>query len=307
MPTIEDKRRAPLRTRLRRAVVARLILAVAWVLGVLPFGVARWLGRMGASLAFRFSEHDAALDHLHRAFPDLDDPARKRILRDSYRHLGLTAVEAFQFRRLDPRITTFVTFTPRALEAMDRANAAGKGVVVFSGHIGSWEQLTRAYGLRYPGRGRAVAAAMLYPALGSWASRYRGAATVTTLWRGRPGARDEMMACLKEGGSLGLLVDQDIASKHVFVPFFGAPAATPRGGAEFVLDLGATPIVLWDRRRPDGTHEADGFLLEFQRTGDREADVVAIMATVTRALEDAIRAAPEQWVWMHRRWRTRPA
>lgn len=308
MPSIEEKRRAPLRRRLRRVVVARVILGVAWVLGVLPFALAKRLGRVGADLAFRFGKSDVAraLEHLALAFPELDVAARTQLLRESYRHLGLTAIEAFQFRRLDRRLEEFVRFTPRALETISKVNSGKNGVVAFTGHLGSWEQLARRYGRHLPGRASAVAAEMLYPALGRWAESYRAAGDVKTFWRGRPGVREEMTAWLRAGGTLGLLVDQDTASRHVFVPFFGKLAATPRGGAEFVLDTGAAPIVIWDRRLPDGTHELDAFPLEFSPTGEREADVAALMAAATKALEDAIRKAPEQWVWAHRRWKTRP-
>jgi len=292
----------------RRALIARVILVLAWLLGVLPFGVAAWLGRIGASLAFRFGGSDVArgLEHLAIAFPQTTEVERVRILRDSFMHLGLTAVEAFQYRRLDPRRGTYIRFTDRARQAIETAHASGTGIVGFTGHIGSWEQFARGFGFRWPFKAAAVAAEMLYPELGRWAERYRTAGGLVNFWRGRPGARDAMRDFLKDGGALGLLIDQDTRVKHVFVPFFGRLAATPRGGADFVVDTGALPLAIWDRREADGTHVVDAVVLDVPRTGDREADVLAITAAATKALEDAIRAAPEQWVWAHRRWKTRP-
>ena len=123
-----------------------------------------------------------------------------------------------------------------------------------------------------------------------------------TLERGAPGAARRLLRVLRAGGSLGMLIDQDTRVEGVWVPFFGRPAFTPVGAAKIALRQGAAVVPAFIERLADGTH-----LARFHPPLDLPADEVEATALMTRAIEEQIRRVPEQWVWMHRRWRRQPA
>jgi KDO2-lipid IV(A) lauroyltransferase len=120
-----------------------------------------------------------------------------------------------------------------------------------------------------------------------------------------------MLKLFRQGGALGILIDQDIADvQSVFVPFFGRLAATPRAAADLALRFGAAVLVVTCHRR--GPRPGDGHCLEVEEVPvraeavDREAEVVRLTAACAAVQERAIRLHPEEWVWMHQRWKTRP-
>ena len=119
-----------------------------------------------------------------------------------------------------------------------------------------------------------------------------------------------MLRLLRQGGTLGILTDQDTNVQSVFVPFFGRLAATPRAAADLALRFGASVLVLTCHRR--GPRPGDGHRLEVTEVDydaeaqDREAEVIRLTAACTAVQEAAIRRHPAEWVWMHARWKTRP-
>ena len=126
----------------------------------------------------------------------------------------------------------------------------------------------------------------------------------------REAARD-ILRTLRAGGTVAILVDQNVAREEaVFVPFFGRLAATPRAAADLALRFGAAVIVVTCHRR--GPRARDGHRLEVEEVPvhadaeDREAEVVRLTAACTAVQERAIRRHPDEWVWMHQRWKTRP-
>jgi KDO2-lipid IV(A) lauroyltransferase len=115
---------------------------------------------------------------------------------------------------------------------------------------------------------------------------------------------------MRAGKALGILIDQDTHVQSVFVPFFGHLASTPRAAADLALRFGCPVVVGWSRRR--GPKAGDGYDLEVEEVAfdpspvDAEAEAVRVTAACTASIERAIRQAPAEWVWMHRRWRTNP-
>ncbi len=188
---------------------------------------------------------------------------------------------------------------------LDRALAKGRGVVFVSGHVGNWELLARRVAMAgYPSQ--SIAKETSDPRLTALVERFRAEGQVRSIWRGQDGAVRQMLRALKAGEILGLLIDQDTKVQSLFVPFFGALAATPRAAADLVLRTGAAAVVGFCQREADGRYRLHFKELEVQATGDKEADATALTAQLTAEIEAAIRRAPEQWVWMHRRWKTRP-
>ncbi|HSM12604.1 MAG TPA: lysophospholipid acyltransferase family protein, partial [Thermoanaerobaculia bacterium] len=129
----------------------------------------------------------------------------------------------------------------------------------------------------------------------------RGRFGTRTIVRGRPGAARDLLRTLRSGGALGMLIDQDTRVEGVFVEFFGRPAWTPVGAAEIAQKLGAAVHPTFIERCPDGRHRA-----RIEPALGLPADPVAATQAMTDRIEQQIRRVPEQWVWMHRRWRRRP-
>jgi KDO2-lipid IV(A) lauroyltransferase len=187
---------------------------------------------------------------------------------------------------------------------LEAALARGKGVVFISGHVGNWELLARRVA-RAGFPSQSIAKETTDPRLTALVERFRAQGGVRSIWRGQEGAARAMLRALKAGEILGLLIDQDTRVQSLFVPFFGELAATPRAAADLALRTGAAVVVGFCQR------EGEGYRLWMEEVpytagDDREADALALTTALSQRIEAAIRRAPEQWVWMHQRWKTRP-
>jgi KDO2-lipid IV(A) lauroyltransferase len=281
--------------RLVTALVSALPERAALGLGALV----GWLG--GSVLRLRRADVDR---HLAQAFPERDRAWRRRVARASYAHLGREAVSTLRVTSKGPQEvvarTTIVGF-----EAFRAAVEQGRGVILVTGHIGNWE----LGGAAFSARGLAVdavAKGMANPLFGAdlESSRRRVGVGLVDL----TGAPREALRSLRRGHVLGLIADQNAREQGIFVPFLGRAASTFRGPALFALRTGA-PIFLGVSLREPGVPARYRVTVEriaAARTGDLEEDVRVLTAAHTAALERAVRAAPEQYFWQHRRWKTRP-
>lgn len=297
----------PLSKRLKRTLRYGLLRAALAIVGRLPLAWAQALGRALGTAAFHLApgERRKALASLSIAFPELSDAARLDLARRCFRHLGTAALEMAVAPRLDAaEFDRLVDCSGDALAAMDRAAASGKGGVVVGAHLGNWE--LQAWGVARHGLPlHAVGKENVDPRLTRLIDRFRALGGVRNIWRGQPGAAVALLRALRKGELLAMLIDQDTSVQNVFVPFFGRPAATPRAAADLVLRTGAAAVVCLIHKREDGTYRASSEEVEVPRTGDAERDAVELTARFTGRIEAAIRAHPEQWVWMHQRWKTK--
>jgi KDO2-lipid IV(A) lauroyltransferase len=184
-------------------------------------------------------------------------------------------------------------------ERVEALRAAGRGVLIVTGHCGNWELLAAVINCRGLGM-RVVARALDEPELQQLLAGLRRRFGSETIERGRPGAARELLRGLREG-ALGMLIDQDTRVEGVWVPFFGRPAYTPVGAAKVALRPEVAAVPAFIERREDGSHRAR-FLEPLELT----QDVTEATAAMTRVIEEQVRRRPEQWVWMHRRWRRQP-
>lgn len=283
-----------------------VVRAVVALLGLLPIEVASALGAVVGRLAAVLArgERRKALASLARAFPEKSQAERDALMRACFRHLGRMALELVCVKQLDADVDAWVDWTQESRAAFDAALARRKGVVFVTGHVGNWELLARRAGLAgYPVF--TIAREASDPRTTALIERFRASGGVKPIWRGRPSAAKEMLRTLKAGHFLGLLIDQDTKVQSVWVPFFGHPAKTPRAAADLALRTGAAVLTGFCHRV--GPHR---YRIEMREVpvppGDDDAAVTALTATLTRAIEDAIRAHPEQWVWMHERWKSTP-
>jgi KDO2-lipid IV(A) lauroyltransferase len=296
--------------RIRRGARAAVIRAVIRLAMLLPLRVASDLGAAIARLGWlspRLRREMRA--SLSVAFPAMSPAERDAIARASLVHLGRVGGEIVTMRRWTPRLDEFVEASPEAVALVERARARGKGIILVIGHIGNWELTNRLAPHAQPSA--AIGKRSWHRSLDELTERFRAENGVQTLWREDPSTSRGMLRVLREGGMLGILIDQDIADvQSVFVPFFGRLAATPRSAADLALRFDATLLVICSHRR--GPRAWDGHRIELEEVPlrpdapDREAEVVRVTAACAAIQERAIRRHPAEWVWMHQRWKTRP-
>jgi Kdo2-lipid IVA lauroyltransferase/acyltransferase len=296
----------PLSKRLKRSMRYGLLRAVLALVQWLPLRWAQQLGRALGTAAFHLAggERRKALASLQLAYPEMEPAQRLDLARRTFQHLGTVALEVAVAPRLGDRFAALVDCSGDALAAFRRGLERGRGVVVVGAHLGNWE--LQAWAVARAGIPlQAVGKENVDPRLTRLMDRFRARGGVRNIWRGQPGAAVALLKALRRGEALAMLIDQDTNVQNVFVPFFGHPAATPRAAADLVLRTGAAACVCLVHKRPDGTYRATSEDVPVASTGDPERDAVELTARFTARIEAAIRAHPEQWVWMHQRWKTK--
>ncbi|QDE88383.1 lipid A biosynthesis acyltransferase [Myxococcus xanthus] len=298
--------RPPLAKRLKRFLRYVLIRGVLLLLQPLPLGVARSLGARLGALAYTLAggERRKALKSLSVAFPEKSDADRQALARDAFRHLAAAALEVACTGALDEALERLVAWPDADRQVLEAALARGRGVVFVSGHVGNWELLARRVARAgYPSQ--SIAKETTDPRLTELVGQFRARGGVRSIWRGQEGAARAMLRALRNGEILGILIDQDTKVQSLFVPFFGQLAATPRAAADLAIRTGAAVVTGFCHR------EGPGYRLSMEEVPvpqdtDREAAALALTAALSSRIEAAIRRTPEQWVWMHQRWKTRP-
>ena len=291
--------------RVARYPAVRFAMTLA---GCLPLGLARRIGRDMGSLAWWVSakERRRALAHLGMALPGLGERQRRRIGRESFANLGKCLGEIAQSRHLDACLDSFFELDAAAFNLIRDAHAEGRGVILISAHLGNFELLARRVAsagvtqlwvvAKAPGCGRTT----------GMIADMRRAGGVHTIWRGSPSAGRDLLRVVRRGEILGLVIDQDTDVQGVFVDFMGHPAHTPRAAADLALRTGAVVITGFAMPRAGGGYRAAMERIEPPAGLSGEAAVVPFVQAMSDAIERAVRAAPEHWVWMHRRWRKTP-
>src|SRR5271170_5806681 len=285
--------------------------AAAWagikLLGLLPRPVARLIGASFASAAFtiRAPLRRAALFNLQLAFPDWTDAQRKRVIHGMVRQVGWMAGEFSQFPKYTrERIERIVVVD--GFENFDAARRRGKGVLFLTGHMSAWElapfaQALYGYPLHF------LVRPVANPRVDALINAYRCRSGNQPIEKNR--SARSILKVLGAGGTVGTLSDHNTALEEgVFVDFFGVPASTTSGLARIALRTDAAVVpgfLFWDESLGKYRLRFEP-PVELARTGDEEADVRENTRRFTRALEQYVRAHPEQWLWVHKRRKTRP-
>lgn len=289
--------------RFRRELRVRALLLGLPLLRALPLQAGAALGWLAWYLVPR--QRRLAREHLMMAFPEKTARERARIGRSSFASLGRAALETARADRLD--ILRTVQLGEREEALLRAAHAEGKGVIVATGHIGAWELFARRVAALGIPCGT-VAKEAHDPRITALLEHAREAGGLRVFWRGAPMSAREILRFLKsEGGIFGVLIDQDTRVAGHFVPFFGRPAFTPRAAGDLAVHLGAPMLFACAHRVARGVHRLVVRRIDVPRTGDRDRDSLALTAAATLAIEEEIRKRPEEWVWMHPRWRTQPS
>ena len=276
--------------------------------GLLPRRAARAYGAGVAILFFGLVPRlrRIALFNLKLAFPEWSDEKRRTVVRGMIRQLGWMGGEFSQLPSYTAeRIKEIVALD--GLENFLAAERRGKGVLVLTGHFSAWElapfaQARLGHPLSF------LAREIENTRVDALVNSYR------TLSGNKPIEKNQsaraVLRVLSEGGTVGILADQNtILEEGVFVEFFGIPACTTTGIARMALHTGASVVpgyLLWDAAINKYRLRFDA-ALELSRTGNAEVDVIENTARFTKVIEGIVRKNPEQWVWVHKRWKTRPA
>jgi KDO2-lipid IV(A) lauroyltransferase len=244
-------------------------------------------------------------EHLKIAFPTMGLESRHKLRRQAETHLGNLLGETAWLMYADSRkVETLCKLTGE--EHLRKALEAGKGAVLITAHAGNWEILNARLGIA--GIPMSIAVRNVYdPRIDTIATDLRSRFDTEVVHRGSNAGR-KLFSALKINRVVGLLIDQDIRDlPGVFVPFFGRQAYTPLGAASLALKADCPVIPAFGWRRPDGTHVAEIHPPLPRPQGDSlDQQVYNLTASATAVIESHIRAHPDQWVWMHRRWKTRP-
>jgi KDO2-lipid IV(A) lauroyltransferase len=243
--------------------------------------------------------------NLELAFPDLDENERAHLLRGCFESLGRLLGVFSHFREASSeRLKEIIQC--EGMENIFSAVAEGRGVIAFTGHVGAWE--LSSYGLSlYDYPFGFLVRRIDNPKIEALVDRFRAARGNWTIDK-RQAAR-EMFRMLKKGEMLGILVDLNALDREaMFVEFFGVKAATTFVVAKLALRTGAPVVPVfspWDERLQKFMVTI-GEPLKFALTGDEEQDTLHVTQMLTKTVEDWIRRYPDQWLWVHRRWKTRP-
>lgn len=268
-----------------------------------PYHLGVWTGGLLGFLAYYLAtrERKRAIEHLTIAFSEKGDAWIRRTARSSFVHLGKAV---FEFALITPnRLAKIIEV--RGAESVRTALEQGKGAVCVTGHIGNWELMADA-GVAY-GFPLSVIAAPIQPKqVNDMIADFRARMGVKTIMRGEPASARELIRVFKENRVLAILIDQDTDVEGAFVDFMGRPAWTPTGAVSMAIKFGAPMLFGHTWRGKHNRHTGIIEAIELIRTGNDEHDITTNTALLTKKIEDCIRKNPEQWVWMHRRWRRQP-
>ncbi|MGA8742307.1 MAG: lysophospholipid acyltransferase family protein [Terracidiphilus sp.] len=284
-----------------------LVVAAARVLGWVPRWLARMLAGVLAWLAYRAMGRlrRVGVRNLALALPDLPAEERESILRSVYGHLGRQLVEFCQMPYYTRENTQDWIHTD-GLEHYLAAEALGRGVLVLTGHFGAWELSSFYHSLMGHPMGMVIRR-LDNRRLDEFVNSIR------CMYGNRVLHKDDfargLLTAMHEGGAVGILMDTNMTPPQgEFVKFFGITACTASGLARVALKTGAAVVpgfMLWEAAEKKYILHFDR-QLHFTRSGDNEADVLAATQQCNDVLESWIRRYPDQWLWIHRRWKTRP-
>ena len=273
------------------------------LIALLPEAVRDLLARFVGALAYALGiRRGVTLDNLRQAFPDLSEAERRKIARGAYRNMARAAVEGLASHRIPAEvIRARTTIENEAL--LDEALAKGKGVLFATAHFGSWELLGEALAIR--GLPLHAVVRPLKGAVNSVLMERREQAGMRLI--PARGAVPGSIKALRQNQVVAVLFDQVLPSRRaVQVPFFGRPAYTSPGLSYAAIRSGASVLLAIPTRAGKGLRLVLSGPFDPPATGDLEADVLAHTARLTAALEQVIRGQPDQWLWLHRRWKVPP-
>lgn len=278
---------------------------LAYIFSLIPLSVGRpmagFMGRIAFGIVAKY--RNITISNLRSAFPEKSDKEIRRIAVRVFENLGKSAAELVNFPKInESNIDKFVRI--KNIETLDNELKRGKGVIMLTAHFGNWEMLAVTIRVKgYPGS--VVGRRIYFHKYDNFLNYLRKVNDVNVIYRDQ--SPRSILKVLKANGIMGMLADQDVDSvEGVFVDFFGMPAYTPTGPAALAMASGASLLPAFIIREPAGHVLIIDNPIDIADTGDKEADIMTNTRRWSDVVESYIRRYPDQWVWMHRRWKTRP-
>jgi KDO2-lipid IV(A) lauroyltransferase len=276
-------------------------------LSLLPY---RWMGFLGRTfglLVFKFAkkEREKTTVNIRIAFSQtMTWNQAENLARRVWIGVGWNLFEVARWISMNREEIVSRVVRVQGWENMESALSRQKGVIILSGHLGNWE-LMGAY-LAWKTPTAAVAQKLYDPRFDELVTWMReNVMKIPMIKRGL--ALRGILEALRKNNAVIALADQDTGNDGVFVPFFGKPAWTQSGVARIVYKTGAALVPVFGVRGTDGKFELHvGKEIEIQRTTDAEKDILRIVQRYTEVIEAYVKSYPDQWMWMHERWKTKP-
>lgn len=298
------KKRSKLQNKAELLAVRSLLGAI----GALPLETSMRFGKaVGRFLGLRFPKlQSAARRNLEIALPELSSEEKEKIVRGTFESLGRHLGFVSHFKKFKHEDIRNLIEVVGKEENFDKAFATGRGVLFFTGHFGSWEVfnlLAPAFGYGMNILVRRIDNSLVENFVDKMRTRF-GSVTLDKTKSAR-----KMFRVLENGEILGILADLNAQEKEgVFVDFFGVPASTTTSIAKLALKTGAVVLpafAVWEESKNKYVVYLEP-PIEYEKTENPDEDIKNLTQKITKMVEKYVRAYPEQWLWIHKRWNTRP-
>lgn len=276
-------------------IVERLSVSLVFALGRLPLKLRRALAFILGSLAAAFPLRDRRIAELQ--LNTFLGPGSAHLVRDVYRNFCLTLLESLNLEPILREKSALIQFDE--WESFRAYSLSGRGTIYLTGHVGNWDLLAaymRTYQMDFHALGREARGGIAQALLAALRKRY----DIRTLWRQDTTGVKQIVRELKRGAGIAALIDQDTNVASEYAPYFSVPAKTPSALVALGKRLGCYICTVFMVREPDGRYRI------FTTKLDETKSCSEILTQFNRTLEDLVRRYPTQWVWFHKRWRSRP-
>ena len=286
--------------------IYRLIRIILKGMSYIPIRIAQVIGKCLGMFAYLIpmDRKNVAYQNILDSFKnDLTEAGARKLLCKVYMHFGQMLFEIPHIMRLNlQNIERYMTF--QGGDNLKKGMKKGKGILCLTAHLGNWEFMSTG-GALYYGDSIVVARHSDFAPLDRIINEIRGHFGTEIIEA--QGAMRQLLTALKNGGRIGILLDQNVDwYQGAFVPFFGRRACTNKGLALMALKTGTPVIPIFSSRDRDGIHRVVfGEEVELLKTGDKTRDVEDNTALFTDVIESYIRKNPDQWFWFHKRWKTK--
>jgi len=300
-------KRKKIRRKIRYSLVYRFVQFFIFLSNILPrvswLKFSGFLGRI--AYMFAGNTRNRIIKHLRFAYgSEKNDKEIRRLSWKVFEMLGKNTGEMLRATRVKNLAELEEFLTTKGLENYEVAIKKGKGVIFLTCHLGAFDLQVSNMALRGLNP-NIIGTPLKDERLNELLWNYRNMYGAIAIERGKETFR--LIKVLKSGGSVALLIDQDTRVKSRFVNFFGKPAATPVGATVLAMKTGAAVVPTYIHLGSDWKQQM--YILPeipIRRSGDEEADMVYNTQILTNFMENTIRKHPDQWVWMHERWKTKP-
>ena len=294
-----------------KKIINILFSCILWVFQlisiILPFRLRTLLGKFIGKIIFCCwkSRKNIAIENLTYSFPEKSKIEIKNIARGSFESIAITFLEFVAFNNFSTNKLKKILDFDEGLRLINDANERKQGMLFLSGHFGNWELIAYAVGIFTELPITIIVKPQASEIVDKKLNKIRTSRgnKIVSMYN----AARTIITEIKLGNVIALLVDQSATkSFDVFVDFFGRPASTFKVVAELVLRYKVSLIMGFAIRQPDGKYKAELIEIEHSDLDFTQENILVLTQRHTKHLENIIRKYPDQWAWMHRRWKHSP-